>query len=314
LAAYVGKRLVQLVVIVWIISILAFLLVHLLPGDPTLTILGPNDTPAAREALLKQLGLNTSLFHQYITWLGNVLRGNLGQSFITHQTVTNAIATAIPIDLELIILSQLMAIIVAVPLALFSALRPNGALDRTSSSVSFGMLSIPTFVAAVLLVLVFAVELKWVPATGWTPLSQGLGPNLRSAILPAVALALGSVVIYFRLLRTDLIATLQEDFITMARSKGLSIRYIMLRHALRPSSFSLLAGAGISIGSLLTGAFVVEYLMSLDGLGLQIVNAINQRDYLMVQGLALFIAVAYVVVNFVVDFILTLLDPRIRRA
>jgi peptide/nickel transport system permease protein len=314
LTAYVAKRLLQLVVIVFVISILAFLLVHLLPGDPTLTILGPNDTPTARAALLKQLGLNTSLLHQYWTWLTNVLHGNLGQSFITHQTVGNAIATAIPVDLELIILSQFMAIIVAVPLALLSALRPNGTLDRVSSSASFAMLSIPTFVAAVILVLVFAVELKWVPATGFVRLSQGLGPNLKSAILPSVALALGSVVIYFRLLRTDLIATLQEDFVTMARSKGLSTRYILTRHALRPSCFSLLAGAGTSIGSLLTGAFVVEYLMSLDGLGLQLVNAINQRDYLMVQGLALFIAVAYVVINFVVDFLLTLLDPRIRRA
>jgi peptide/nickel transport system permease protein len=314
LAAYVGKRLVQLVVVVFVISVLTFLLVHLLPGDPTLTILGPNDTPSARAALLKQLGLNTSLFHQYLRWLDNVLHGNLGQSFITHQTVSSAIATAIPIDLELIILSQIMAFVVAVPLALFSALRPNGTLDRVANSASFAMLSIPTFVAAVLLVLVFAVTLKWVPATGWTPLSQGLGPNLKSAILPSVALALGSVVIYFRLLRTDLIATLQEDFVTMARSKGLSTRYILLRHAFRPSSFSLLAGAGISIGSLLTGAFVVEYLMSLDGLGLQLVNAINQRDYLMVQGLALFIAVAFVIVNFVVDFMLSLLDPRIRRA
>jgi peptide/nickel transport system permease protein len=314
LLAYVAKRLVQLVVICFVISVLAFLLVHLLPGDPTLTILGPNDTPTARAALLKQLGLNTSLLHQYWTWLTNVFHGNLGESFITHQTVSNAIATAIPIDLELIILSQLMAVIVAVPLALFSALRPNGPLDRVSSSVSFAGLSIPTFVAAVLLVLVFAVELKWVPATGFVRLSQGLGPNLRSAILPSVALALGSVVIYFRLLRTDLIATLQEDFVTMARSKGLSTRYILLRHVLRPSSFSLLAGAGISIGALLTGAFVVEYLMSLDGLGLQIVNAINQRDYLMVQGLALFIAVVYVIINFIVDFLLTLLDPRIRRA
>jgi len=311
---YVAKRLAQLVVIVFVISVLAFLLVHLLPGDPTLTILGPNDTPQARAQLLQQLGLNKSLLQQYWTWLTNVLHGNLGESFITHQTVTNAVATAIPIDIELIILSQLMALVVAIPLALFAALRPNGKLDRVANSGSFAMLSIPTFVAAVILVLVFAVELHWVPATGFNRLSQGLGPNLKSAVLPSVALALGSVVIYFRLLRTDLIATLQEDFVTMARSKGLSTRYILLRHALRPSSFSLLAGAGISIGSLLTGTFVVEYLMQLDGLGFQLVNAINQRDYLMVQGFALVIAVFYVLINFVVDFVLTLLDPRVRRA
>lgn len=314
MAVYVAKRFGQLIVILFVISVLTFLLVHLLPGDPTLTILGPNDTPQARAQLLAQLGLNKSLPAQYWTWLVNVLHGNLGESFITHEKVTSAVATAVPIDLELIVLSQLMALVVAVPLALFSAVRPNGLLDRISSSASFAMLSIPTFVAAVLLVLVFAQELKWFPAIGFNRLSQGLGPNLRSAVLPSIALALGSVVIYFRLLRTDLIATLQEDFVTMARSKGLSTPYILLRHALRPSSFSLLAGAGISIGSLLTGTFVVEYLMSLDGLGFQLVNSINQRDYLMVQGFALVIAVFYVVINFVVDFLLTLLDPRIRRA
>jgi peptide/nickel transport system permease protein len=176
------------------------------------------------------------------------------------------------------------------------------------------MLSLPTFVAGPLLVLVFAVTLKWVPATGFNRLSQGLGPNLKSVILPSVALAIGSVTVYYRLLRADLIATLQEDFVTMARSKGLSTRYILLRHVMRPSSFSLLAGAGISIGTLFTGAFVVEYLFQLPGIGFQLVQAIYARDYLVVQGMALVAALAFVVVNFGVDFLLTVLDPRVRRA
>jgi peptide/nickel transport system permease protein len=243
-----------------------------------------------------------------------VLKGNLGRSFLTHQTVTNALSVAVPIDLELIIVSQLMALTVAVPLALLAARRPNRVLDRVATTSSFGMLSLPTFVVAVLLVLVFAVELHLVPATGFNRLSQGIGPNLRSVVLPSVALALGSVAIYYRLLRTDLISTLQEDFVTMARSKGLSTPYVMLRHALRPSSFSLLAGAGVSIGSLFTGAFVVEVLFQLPGIGFQLVNAIYSRDYLMVQGMALVAAVAYVIINFGVDFLLTLLDPRVRRA
>lgn len=312
---YVAQRLVTLVVIAAIISVLTFLLVHLLPGDPTVIILGPAaGNPAARHQLLQQLGLNKSLPLQYWTWLKNVLHGNLGQSYLTRQTVTNAASVAIPIDLELIIVSQLIAIVVAVPLALVSALRPNRLFDRVATSGSFGLLSIPAFVAAPVLVILFAVEFHLVPATGFTRLSQGLGSNLKSAILPSVALALGSIAIYFRLLRADLVATLQEDFVTMARSKGLSTRYIMLRHALRPSSFSLLAGAGLSIGSLFTGAFVVEYLFAQPGLGFQLVHAIESDDYLMVQGLALITAVAFVVINFVVDFLLTLLDPRIRRA
>jgi peptide/nickel transport system permease protein len=199
-------------------------------------------------------------------------------------------------------------------MALGAALRPNRVFDRVSTTSTFGMLSLPTFVAGPLLVLLFAVKLKWVPATGFTRLSQGLGPNLKSVILPSVALAIGSIAVYFRLLRADLISTLQEDFVTMARSKGLSTRYILFRHVLRPSSFSLLAGAGITIGTLFTGAFVVEVLFQLPGIGYQLVQAIYSRDYLVVQGMALVAAVAFVVVNFAVDFLLTLLDPRVRRA
>jgi peptide/nickel transport system permease protein len=311
---YVAIRVVQLVTIAFVISVLTFLLVHLLPGDPTISILGPNDTPQARAELLRQLGLNKSLPAQYWTWLANVVHGNLGRSFLTRQTVTNALSVAVPIDLELIVVSQVIAVVVAVPLALLAARRPNRVLDRIATTSSFGMLSIPTFVAAVLLVLVLAVELHLLPATGFTRLSDGLGTNLRSVIMPSLSLALGSVAIYYRLLRSDLIGTLQEDFVTMARSKGLSTTYVLLRHALRPSSFSLLAGAGISIGSLFTGAFVVEVLFQLPGIGFQLVAAINARDYLVVQGMALVAAIAYVVVNFGVDILLTVLDPRIRRA
>lgn len=311
---YLLTRVVALLAITFVISILTFLLVHLLPGDPTLIILGPNDTPQARAELLRQLGLNRPLPVQYWTWLLNVLHGNLGRSFLTHQTVTNALSVAVPIDLELIVVSQVMALVVAIPLALLAARRPNRILDRFATTSSFGMLALPTFVVATLLVLAFAVQLHVFPATGFTRLSDSVSGNLRSVMLPSIALALGSVAIYFRLLRTDLVGTLQEDFVAMARSKGLSTRYVLMRHALRPSSFSLLAGAGVSIGSLFTGAFVVEILFQLPGIGFQLVAAINSRDYLMVQGMALVAAIAYVVVNFGVDFLLTALDPRVRRA
>jgi peptide/nickel transport system permease protein len=311
--AYLAKRFVQLVAVVFVISILAFLLVHLLPGDPSVTILGPFDTPGARREVLHQLGLNKPLVEQYLTWAGNVIHGNLGRSFLTKQTVAHTIAEAFPIDLELVIVSQIIAFAVAIPLALVAARRPNSILDRLANTATFGLLSIPAFILAVILALVFAVEIHAFPATGYTNLTANVGQNLRSVILPSLALAAGSVAVYFRLLRSELISTLQEDFVTMARSKGLSDRYILLRHALRPSSFGLLASAGINIGSLLTGAFVVEYLFQLPGIGYQIVESISSRDYLMVQGMALVVAVAYVVVNFLVDFLLVLLDPRVRR-
>ncbi|HYA68825.1 MAG TPA: ABC transporter permease, partial [Acidimicrobiales bacterium] len=170
------------------------------------------------------------------------------------------------------------------------------------------------FVVAVVMVLIVAVNIHVFPATGYVRFTTSAAQNLRSVALPSIALAFGSIAIYYRLLRADLIATMQEDFITMARSKGLSTTYILTRHALRPSSFSLLAGAGISIGSLFTGAFVVEVLFQLPGIGYQLVNAIFARDYLIVQGMALVAAVGYLVINFAVDILLTALDPRVRRA
>src|SRR5579864_2420699 len=162
MARYIATRLVFLVLICFLISILAFLLVHLLPGDPTVAILGPNDTPTARAELLKQLGLNKPLVQQYTTWLGNILHGNLGASFLTKQTVTNALSVAVPIDIELIVVSQIIALIVAIPLALVAALRPNRLFDRVATTSTLGMLSLPPFVAGPLLVLVFAVTLHWV--------------------------------------------------------------------------------------------------------------------------------------------------------
>jgi peptide/nickel transport system permease protein len=313
MARYIGGRVIQLIVIIFFISVVAFMMVHLLPGNPTTSILGPNDTAQAQALLLKQLGLNKPLPLQYWTWISNVFHGNLGVSFLTHQTVANAIGEAFPIDLELIIVSQLIAFIVAIPLALVAALRPNRLFDRIATTSTYAMLAVPTFVVAVILVLLVAVKIHIFPATGFNPLGQGIGPNLKSVLLPSIALAVGSVAIYYRLLRADMIATLQEDFITMARAKGLSTTYILLRHALRPSSFALLAGAGLSIGSLFTGAFVVEILFPLPGIGFQLIAAINSRDYLVVQGMALVAAVAYVVINFGVDILFTFLDPRVRR-
>jgi peptide/nickel transport system permease protein len=301
-------------VIMFLISVLTFLLVHLLPGNPIDVILGPNQTPQNRAELLKQLGLNKPLLQQYWTWLDNVLHGNLGTSFLTHQNVTTTIANAFPIDLELILFSQIIAFAIAIPLALVASRHPNRIFDRMAGVTTFGMLAMPAFVIGPILALVFAVKIHAFPATGAPSFSSEPLTNIHDMVLPSIALALGSIAVYFRLLRGDLISTLQEDFITMAKSKGLSTRYIMVRHALRPSSFSMLASAGLNIGTLITGAFVVEYLFGLNGIGAQLVNSIDARDYLEVQGMALVVALVYVFVNFLVNFLYTVLDPRIARA
>jgi peptide/nickel transport system permease protein len=276
-------------------------------------ILGPNDTAQNRAILLHQLGLNTPLYHQYWVWLTHVFHGNLGESYLTHESVAHIVATGFPIDLELIIISQVLAFAVAIPLALVTARRPNRPLDNVATTGTFGLLALPAFVLAPILVAVFAVGLHWFPATGTVPFTQNPATNLHDMFLPSIALTAGSIAVYYRLLRSDLIATLQEDFITMARSKGLSNRRIMLRHAFRPSTFSLLAVAGIQIGSLLAGMFVVEYLFAINGLGYSLVQAVQQRDYLVVQGITLVVAIAFVILNFIVDFLFTVVDPRVVR-
>jgi len=310
---YLIRRFLQLLVVSFIISVLVFMLVHLLPGDPTTEILGANDTAANRAILLKQLGLNLPLWHQYTVWLNATFHGNLGTSYLNHESVTHILATGAPVTIELIVLSQILAFAVAIPLALVVSRKPNRALDNISTTTTFGLLALPPFVVAPLLVAVFAVGLGWFPATGYVPFNQNPATNLHDMVLPAVAITAGSIAVYFRLLRSDLISTLQQDFITMARSKGLSNRRIMWRHAFRPSSFSLLAAAGINIGSLIAGTFVVEALFAMPGIGLALVQAVEQRDYLVVQGISLVVAIAFVVIQFIVDFIFTIVDPRVVR-
>jgi peptide/nickel transport system permease protein len=310
---YLIRRFIQLLVVSFIISVLVFMLVHLLPGDPTTQILGANDTAANRAILLKQLGLNLPLWHQYTIWLNAAFHGNLGTSYLNHESVTHILATGAPVSIELILISQLIAFAIAIPLALVVSRKPNRWLDNISTTSTFGLLALPPFVVAPILVAVFAVGLGWFPATGYTPFTQAPLTNLHEMILPSVAITAGSIAVYFRLLRSDLISTLQQDFITMARSKGLSTTRIMWRHAFRPSSFSLLAAAGINIGSLIAGTFVVELLFAMPGIGYALVQAVEQRDYLVVQGISLVVAIAFVVIQFIIDFIFTIVDPRVVR-
>jgi peptide/nickel transport system permease protein len=311
---YVIKRLVLLVIIIFFVSVASFFLVHLLPGNPAVTILGPNDTPQNAAILNHQLGLDKPLYQQYFIWIGHVFEGNLGQSYTTHQTTASILSQSFPIDIELIVISQILAFLAAFPMAITASRRPNRLFDQFSNGSTFAMLAMPPFVIAPVLVLIFAVHWHIFPGpASYVPLSQNFWTNIHAMILPSIVVAMGSVVVYFRLLRNDLIATLQEDFITMARSKGLSDRRIMWRHALRPSSVSLLASVGITVAGLIAGLFVVESLLQLPGLGYQLIAAINQDDYTVVQGITLVVAVSVVLINFVFDFIFTVVDPRIAR-
>jgi peptide/nickel transport system permease protein len=312
--ALIARKVVVMLAVLLVVSFFTFLLTDLLPGDPTIAILGPSATTQARAELRQQLGLDKPLVERYFNWLGNAFEGNLGKSYVNQESVGTAISQRLPVTLELLVLSQIIALVVAIPLGILAALRPNGLLDRMTTTISFGLLAIPAFTLGVFVVLIFAVDLHLFPATGYTALTANPAQNLRSLFLPSLVLALGSLAVYVRILRADMIATLQEDFVTMARAKGMSTPYILLRHAFRPSTFALVTVIGLNVGTLIGGAILVEQIFALPGIGTLTVSSIFGRDYLVVQGCILVITVGYVLVNFVIDLLYPVLDPRTRYA
>lgn len=308
------RRLPALIGTLAAVSFLTFLLTSLLPGDPAVQILGPQSaTPAAVAQVRADLHLDQPLPVRYGQWIENAARGDLGRSYRTQQEVRAAILERLPVTLEVGGLAILIALLGAIPLGMLSAYRAGGPTDRAVTGSTFAVLAVPSFMMAVLLILIFAETLGWFPATGWVRLSEDPIGNLKSAILPALSIAIGELAVYTRLLRSDMIGTLQEDYIAVARAKGMPTPWILLRHALRPSSFSLLTVVGLQVGAIMSGSVIVETLFALPGVGRLLVDSILQRDLVMVQGIALFVAVAYVLVNVVVDVLYSYLDPRIRR-
>ena len=226
--------------------------------------------------------------------------------------VADVLASAAPVTLLLILYSQVLALIVAIPLGVFTAYRSGTAVDKIASTSAFGLLSIPSFVLGLYLAYFVGARWHWLPAGQYVPFGDDPVEHLRSMALPTISLAAGQVALYMRLLRSDMIATLQESFVKTARSKGVSTRRILWRHAFRPSSLTLLTFAGLNIGTLVGGAVVVETVFSLPGLGTEIYKAIIGQQYVALQSYVALIAVGYVLVNFAVDFLYTVLDPRIR--
>src|SRR3712207_2323410 len=309
---YVLRRLPSLLATVFAVSLLTFLTTSLLPGDPALLILGAeNATPEAIAAVRADLGLDDPLPVRYLAWVGDALTGDFGRSYRTSESVSSAIADRLPVTAEIGVLAILIALAIAIPVGILSAYRAGTRTDKLISSTSFGLLAVPNFMVAIILILVFAVWLGVLPATGWVNFTDNPVQNLRSALLPALSLAIAEMAVYTRLLRTDMIASLQQDFVTMARVKGVSNRRILFRHALRPSSFSLMTVVGVQVGAIISGSVIVETLFALPGVGRLLFDSVVQRDLLMVQGVALVIAVSYVVVNFTVDILYSFLDPRI---
>lgn len=308
-------RLIKLLAVVLIVSFLTFGLTKLIPGDPVNVILGSQASkPEVRAAVEKDLGLDKPFAEQYLSYLGGVVQGDLGHSYTSKFETTTLLGQKLPASIELMVLAQVLSLLISVPLAMFSAYRANSAADRAITTTAFGLISFPNYALAVVLVWLFSLQLGWFPAIGYHPISEGLVDNLKSIALPVTVLVAGLTAVYTRILRSDLIATLQEDFVLMARSKGLPTWHILLRHALRPSSFSLLTVFGINFGTLIGGSVILEQFFVIPGVGSLAIESILKRDYLVVQGVVLLIATSFVLVNFLVDLLYSMLDPRVRRS
>ena len=312
MVAFVARRFLYVVPVLLAVSLLTFLIASLLPGDLAYVILGDQATPEKVAALRHDMGLDQPLWWRYLSWLGHVLQGDLGRSFRTGQTVLQAVSERIPVSLELMLMAEFIGLLIGVPVAIACAARAGSAFDRFMTGSAFAMLSMPSFLVAILLIYLFAVELHWLPATGYVPFTEDPLANLRFFVLPALTLALAEWPGIMRVLRSDMIATLQEDYIALAKAKGLKPSRILFVHALKPSSLTLVTVTGINIGRLLGGTLIVESIFALPGIGRLLVGAIYTRDLVILQGVVLLVACGFVIVNFIVDMLYAVLDPRIR--
>jgi peptide/nickel transport system permease protein len=311
----IAKKLAQLVVTIVLVTLFASFLLVLLPGDPV-EVLIPFGSEEQREEVREDAGLNDPFLVRYADWLGGFVQGDLGNYYTVSsiRPVSDQVGDALPISLTLVLEAQILALIIAIPLGVLTAYRSETWFDRMSNTTAFAMLAIPTFALGFVLQYIFSVELGWFSSVGWTPITESLSGHIDKAILPVITLAVGQIAIYMRLLRSDMIATLQSDFITMAKAKGLPTRRILFRHALRPSSLTLLTVAGLNVGTLIGGALIVEVVFSIPGIGLTLAQAIASRQLVAFQSMVAIIAIIYVIVNFGVDLLYSALDPRIRHA
>jgi peptide/nickel transport system permease protein len=300
-----------LVLVLLAVTFLTSVLLSLFRGNVVCAILQTNCGDKARAAEVREaLHLDDPVPVRYTKWLNGAVHGDLGKSYSNGSEVSEQLKDRAPVTIALVLYAELMAFGLAVPLGVLAAYRADSFLDRLISTTSFALLAIPSFILGLFLVYIFPLQLGLFDAVVRADASAF---DIGQLFLPALTLALGQLPVFIRLLRTDMIATLQEDFIGMAKAKGLPTWHILLRHALRPSSLSLLTAAGITIGQLLAGTVVVESIFKVRGLGLMLVDGVGRRDLFVVQGVVAVAATGFVLVNFLVDLLYTGLDPRIRR-
>jgi peptide/nickel transport system permease protein len=314
------RRLAHLSIVLLLVTLFVASLTSMLPGDPVDTLIPLSDeAPGVAEQkaeLRDDLGLDDPIYVRWGHWVGDFVTGDFGDYYTRSSTrpVMDRVRESLPVSLQLMIEAQVLALVIAIPLGVFAAYRAGSRFDRTTNATAFGMLAIPPFALSLVLSYYVGVRLGWLPVSGYVAPAENLGEHIRRMALPAISLAVGQVAVYMRLLRSDMIQTLQEDFITMAKAKGISPSRVLWRHALRPSSLTLLTVAGLNVGTLIGGAVIVEVIFSLPGMGTLLFEAISARQYVALQSLIAIIAIGYVFINVLVDVLYAVLDPRIRHA
>jgi peptide/nickel transport system permease protein len=309
---FILHRALATVPVLFLLSLIVFSLIHLIPGDPVQIMLGEENDPHALQALRRELGLDRPIVEQFLRWLWRLLQGDFGRSLRSHQPVLEAIGERLPVTIELTVLAMLISLSIALPAGVISALRRNSVLDVLSTMTALTGVSIPNFFLGILLIVAFAQELQWLPSSGYVSPQESLALNLKTMLLPAVTLGTGLAAIVMRMTRSSLLEVLRHDYVLTARAKGLAESGVVLRHALKNALLPVTTILGLQMGTLLGGAVLTETIFALPGLGRLVVDSIFARDFPIVQGVILFLALTRITCNFVVDITYALLDPRIR--
>jgi len=306
------RRLLATIPVMAIVAIIVFSLLYLTPGDPAAVLAGEQATAADIERLRVTLGLDQPFLVRFSQWIGGVLQGDLGISIFSQRPVMELIVQRLEPTIALTIASLIIAVSIAVPLGVIAAWRAGGLVDRVAMSFAVLGFSVPVFVLSYILIAVFAVNLKILPVQGYVPIAYGIGPFLKHLILPAVSLGIINAALIARITRTTMIEVLNQDYIRAARAKGLSVRRVLIRHALKNAAVPIVTVIGISFALLISGVVVTETVFNIPGLGRLTVDAILRRDYPVIQGVILIFSATYVVVNLLIDLSYGLFDPRIK--
>ncbi|MFC5650360.1 ABC transporter permease [Paenibacillus solisilvae] len=312
MTSYVGRRLLWFIPVSLLLIIFTFSLIHLVPGNPAHTILGEEASPEAVKLLEAKLGLDQPLSVQFFDYLSDTLRGNFGNSLYGSQPVIELIITRLPVTLEISVLAILLSLAISLPLGILAARRPNSWIDHTGRLIALAGAAVPTFWVSLILVFLLSVTVRWFPALGWVPLSEGVGSNLYHLVMPVMALSLPLAAMESRMLRGEMLEVLSQVYIQVARAKGMREKAVLLRHGLRNAILPVITVIGLQMGGLLGGAVLIESIFSLPGMGQLVLNAIVQRDYPVVNGTVLFMGGTILFTNLLVDVIYAFLDPRIR--